>query len=434
MILPYLSFAFVIYNAIFKSPVDKSWILALSISCFADIYGLEISGITYTQLALFSFFATIKLFFVKNNSLLTFLVRSFQINQNFNSFSYLVFQMIILFLYGCSLFILTPDKILPLLYFKPIIYSFQWVILSYYIYEQYKSINVLLVNKLIKYFIYSLSMFILLVCVLEMYGPEINILANSTTYQIHEIRTWGIGNRPTGLTREPSHLIVILLASFLCFSHQVLRKDLAYIAIIWLFIAFLSMTRSLMLSIIVFYLLDYMSLINKRSGVVLFNYFLAFIIMIIGASFFSDRFYSSFNFSSDESTTIRYGLLFASLLSYYDNFNNFFPIGTVVGSYCEGYNINIHIYAAICGRYEGMILNWSINFFALLPFYILPLATLFWIWRSKNSDRLIIICTLMSGLIFYIWAYTGTGLLVILVPIFLRLLDEKNVYICKSFK
>jgi hypothetical protein len=189
-----------------------------------------------------------------------------------------------------------------------------------------------------------------------------------------------------------------------------------------------------MLSIVVFYFLDYISLINKRSRILLLYYFIVFIIMIIGVSIFSDRFYSSFNFNSDESTSIRYGLLFASLLAYYENFNYFFPIGTVVVSYCEGNNLNIDIYTVICGRYEGMILNWSINFFALLPFYILPLVTILWILKCKNSDKLIIIFTLISGLIFYIWAYTGTGVLVILASIFLRLLDEKNVFICKSFK
>jgi hypothetical protein len=420
MLIWYVGYTLAIYLGLFGNPRSNLYLYAFSFICIADIYGLNIGGVTYTMFSLFSALTFFRVLFVRLDLVQAnlFIKKILLENKGINSFGYTFISVLILGFSGI-LYTVYNDNENLLLYFKPLIFLIQWLGISYLIFHSYALIEKKIIKQKIWHLVLLLSMMILLICYLEAYGPIWNLTAASSTYDIHEIRTWGVQNRPTGLTREPAHLVMVMLACLLgCYKQSVKNKTV--IILIWLIIGELSQARTLYVVMFAYLFLSTL-LLGDKKVIKKILVIVSIFIMLIGLYSVSDRFQSSFSIESDASTLVRYSLLIASISTYHYDPLHFYGIGSLVDMYCRNGIDEIGIYNIICPHYQEMILNWTINFLSILPIYILYIFTIYFIWVSKYVDKLVIVSSLLGGMIFYYWSYPASGLLLFLIPTLLKI-------------
>lgn len=367
--------------------------LGFSIAVSFDIYALPLGD------------KTVPLFYIY---LFTFLIAHFKDAAKLKIVNFLrcpFFYIVALyFLIGLvSLFSAGPYNYS--LYFKPPLVYFMWVAFSsVLIFNSYhRGFDV---RSFLRKTVISISTLTLIMVFWEGWGLTMEFPVSSSTYELFNSRTWGSGYRPSGLTREPSHLIVIAL--FCAANSKFLRPHvLAFVLVCWFLIALLTEARSVMLGL--GFWLIYL-LISQRvfSLPIIFSIALGVLSLLVGDL---DRLTSTFNVNSDESTHTRFGLIVAIVAWYADNWDMFNLFEDVVPSYCATGEI-FRVTEFVCAVYPTMILNSTLHLVTAVPLPVmLPLmATFVFSFRRKAAA---VIFFAISGMIFFVWAYPAVGLLIL---------------------
>jgi hypothetical protein len=184
----------------------------------------------------------------------------------------------------------------------------------------------------------------LAIILFQKFGPHFYYEAISYTYGINEIRESGVG-RPYGFSREPAHMVVIELLT-LTIAHHLKKIYFLFAIAVWVLISILSETRSIVMVMIPLYF--YFLFASEEKFLRKIRIVLAMIVILWFYYSINERFSSSINLLSDESTFIRYGLLISSIWQYINDIFLIYPYGSLVKNYCNNHTLILDILNSIC--------------------------------------------------------------------------------------
>lgn len=404
MIFWYLIIIIASFSPFLVKKFPSLYLITLAIAVSSDINGINVNNKIFTG---FSFFVLSHILILITSLKYKFNEFKYYIKNQCkeNAYKWLIFSLLISLIVGLYEHIFWKD-INILLIIKPFIMVIQSLIIGYFITK-----NILLTNKRIIQIALYISLFNLAIIVYQAYGPIWILPATSTTYGINEIRIFGDGSRPYGLSREPAHLIILEMLCLISCINCSRNIYMILIAIIWGIIGIISDTRVLLLGIILF-CTTYILLIDKNKIIKISSIITLSILTIILINV-NERFESILSINADESTFIRYGSILSILYYYLLNFNNFFGLNNGLILLCENHDNIINLNQSICAYKEGVI-NWTVNYLTSLPYFILYIFTFIMLYKSDLTNKLLIIAILLSGMVFYIWSFPGTCMLLII--------------------
>ena len=250
----------------------------------------------------------------------------------------------------------------------------------------------------------SLSLSTLLFCLLEYGGPALQFPIWSSTYGLYGFREWGAFLRPSGLTREPAHLIVMLMFCLLCLKEA--RPTVRFVVVVsWICIASITVSRSLFLGLALGFLLALLT--DSRGRTRLVHVALLLSSLLIGYVINQERINTIFIFASDESTMTRYGLVLGLIDSFIQSPLEIKFFESIFVDYCDnGDVLDVSVFA--CLTYPKMVLNFTIYFITALPI-IVSIPALIALLTMCGRDLVGISFFMFCGLFFYIWAFPGLG-------------------------
>lgn len=409
MLLWIILYFFAFISALCYKKYPNFFIISGAIISTADMYGVRLfEDLTFTPFSLFAFI--ISIIFVIN--LRFYFLNFIKILSNNLFYYFIIGWILLLFITFFSELILTDNNTPFSLVFRPLLVSMQWFFITVLYIIQSERCN----NNIKRSFInlcYFVSFFTLFVVIYQLYGFDWVLPYSSSTYDFYGEMIFGGATRPNGLSREPAHLIVPCMA-ILSYLYKIRRYlDFFIIFILWILIGFYTETRSIQLLSILFVTL----LILFDAKIRILNKFYLIIIILLAATIYSainERFISSFNIYSDESTSIRYSLLISSAYSFISDLSHFNGLASSSSNFCTSSYEFLEIENFLCGKYEGMILNSTLNFMVMLPYGLCILFIFYYIITCYRSSGIIIIAFLFSGIVLYQWAYPAVGLYILL--------------------
>lgn len=385
------------------------YLSSIGIISSADIYGIQLFDLSFIPFTFFILVQLIALLAVGFNYTST---KKYFFNNCFNKY---IFAIIITSAVSSVLTKILFNEVNLLLFIRPIILVFQWlVIFGFYIkfiYSKNEVVSDILV------ICWSITLFTFALILYQLYGYTWYLPVNSSTYQLNEIREFGWSARPAGLTREPAHLSVIALAVIGAVSslNPIRYRSIMLIVFTYLMIGFFSETRSIILLSFVslFYYFLFISKIKRNIKIILLGG--SCIIFMITLIYYG-RLQTVFDVRSDESTLTRYGLLFVSAYYYLSNPWLFMGLEHAPTLFCAS-GQNFLDLNDICGIFDGALLNSTVSHLVSLPFFINFTITFLFYFKSDQISKFFIINFLISGLVLYQWAYPALGIYFLLATL-----------------
>lgn len=378
------------------------YLSSIGIISSADIYGMQIGDST---LPAFSFFILVQFLILIIAGINFKYIYKVLFNNYFNKY---IFVNIITLGISTIFTSIYFSEVNPLLFIRPLVLVLQWaIILGFYIKfihcEEDIGADILVVC-------WSVALFTLALILYQLYGFKWHLPVNSSTYQLHEIKEFGWADRPSGLTREPAHLIVIALAIMSAIStlRPVKIKSIILTLITFSLIGFFSETRSIILLSALsfsFYLLIISEIKLNNKVIYIFASYILFFLILEHYS----RLQTVLDIRSDESTLTRYGLLFVSAYYYIVNPWKFMGLENAPSLFCAS-GQNFLDLNEICGKFDGAILKSTVSYLVSLPFFINFILTILFYLKSDRESKFFIVNFLISGLVLYQWAYPALGI------------------------